>query len=602
MRKNRDFFSAISRIFKRPSVPKVASPLEILIAALSTEVEKYKLKKLGFSPDYAELVGRVDFSDIIAIYEWLIKNKSLLGNINSGKPVRFEAYDSKRPGSPSPKELKPTDYPFPITVYINSDKGVVYVNFDPNSKLARTPGDPTIKKDSPPKPRKKPKKFIASGSSKVVRTAWAFNTATRQIEPSVALVCKGQENIDLLKKELEVDQPDNPFLWRIRGFMEYSGHNPDEKGPQPKAIAFAARAQSELYNFIDDMQYDEPKYTVDLGDILWMTYAAISGLAQLNAKGRLHRDVKPENFLFIYNEHGVCLYLTDFGLSMDVSERQEAKGTPKYIAFDHSVYGSAIECHATILREIRTLEECYLQGAQPSQALAAYFVSYIKLRKERSAQQAGLDYLKTMKHRFSELSAEFGNCRNPEDHKKAMEIILKQNRPIKISPDNHPTGETWAVCRTLEDLINYFRAYGPFPSKEQPPILLTLSNLFTRNLEAGYESRMTTPELQATVENLLGQMLAQSSMDNLTEEQFVACRQKLLAQFSFHKVTLLPEVALDRRIVASSQIVVPPMMDHKEPAKKLDKDRVKAKSPRIFGARADHVHVCGGEPVRPYTH
>lgn len=326
------------------------TPFDILIHALNKEVER--LKNSDFLEDYKELSLKINKKDIIDFYEWLVNHSEPLKDIiNSGKPLKFpgrKLWDKLGDKSKSPCL---------VTIYINRDErnGNLYVDFDTNSKMARHPKYPTlIKKDPTKKSDGMLSKVINFGRFKVVRKAWSFNVTTGKVERSAAQVCKGEESINLLKLEFKMNRLRSSLVWYSRGFMEYFSHS-ENKDEQLKAIAFAPRAEGDLLDLINGSAGIKAS-SMDLGDILWMSYASVKVLAQLNAQGILHRDVKPENFLIMRNQHGVGIYLTDFGLSMSLEEDDKAgAGTIEYMAFDHPVFSELIACHAKILQDLRII-------------------------------------------------------------------------------------------------------------------------------------------------------------------------------------------------------------------------------------------------------
>lgn len=527
------------------------TPVDKLVAALQKEIERLET---AFPDDYRTLKDRLDRDDAIGIYQWLIKNRELIEPINAGKPVRFEAYDPARSGRFAPKVSETAHYPFPITIYINTDNQGIYVDFDLNSKLARDPKNPAIKKDTSRKKDGNLKKFINSGSDKVVRMAWSFNTYTGRIEDSVALVSKGLKSIEKFRREFKMNQPSNPLLWHARGFMEYQGHNPDDKSEQPKAIAFARRAGGDLFDLVIDM-VSEKRYRLDLGDILWMSYAAIKAVALYNATGRWHRDVKLENFLFSYNKYGLCIYLTDFGASMDQKESLPIAGTPEYLAFDHSMYQLIIEYHQAILGELTKFEKAIQEDVLPRtivgwEGYGAKYQDFLELLG--SAPAARLAYMKFRLQPKIEKEVNGIFSKEPEDIRKIIiENLLKtmgaKNSGIQVSPDNHPTQETSAVCTTLKSLIEYFCAYAPTCKSSQ--IIVDLRALLNQNLFAGFASRMTTSQLLTAVEKLFSQWLLQPANQTY--------RQKFSAQLECHNLKL-PGLTTGSGFFATSVNSAPP--------------------------------------------
>lgn len=66
--------------------------------------------------------------------------------------------------------------------------------------------------------------------------------------------------------------------------------------------------------------------------------------------GVIHRDLKPENLLYLTNEEGAPLKITDFGVARYMSVQEMATtacGTPNYIAPEVIIgkgYGKEVDC------------------------------------------------------------------------------------------------------------------------------------------------------------------------------------------------------------------------------------------------------------------
>lgn len=541
------FLASISGAPKKTMAPR--TPMDELVQALKVEViklEKVKrlkeeeLKKADLSSGYESLGRHVGHTDIIAIYRWLIKNYQLWQKVSFTQPIRFAAYNA----------LKPTDYPYPVTVHINIDhQGIIYVNFDYNSKRASAKNDGTIFKDPPPEQGCLPKKIIGAGTNKVVRKSLSFNSRTCQIEESVALVSKGHFNIKFLKNDLTMDQLDNPLLWHVRGFIEYSGHDAKQDGEQPKAVAFAPRADGDFFKFLNNIK----QYPLKLGDIIWMFYSAVNGLAKYNAAGRLHRDIKPENYLSLRNSYGYCIYLGDFGFSAMAENPEGDVGSPMYVAFDAPVFANAIKKHQKILAEISRFERHYPQSYDHER-----YPCYVDLRENLSKEQASLEYRKKMKHKLVKLfNKEWGS-----EVDGAINIILSKDKPIKScdlkNPAYYPKGETWAVCRTLNFLIVLYldQVVG---KGRKADILNDLLNLVTQNLAAGFESRMSTPQLLTAVEKLIRQRWVAPKHELLPDEK--EAYQTFCRQLAFHK---LPPLAAPHSPAKASHVAAPEMAERKK--------------------------------------
>lgn len=64
-----------------------------------------------------------------------------------------------------------------------------------------------------------------------------------------------------------------------------------------------------------DVIFDECDNIIDIGTVMKMGIMIISHLEKIHRLGIIHRDIKPNNFMFGINENENDLYVMDFGLS-----------------------------------------------------------------------------------------------------------------------------------------------------------------------------------------------------------------------------------------------------------------------------------------------
>ncbi|MBV8802345.1 MAG: hypothetical protein JO131_05180, partial [Gammaproteobacteria bacterium] len=89
------------------------------IEQLTIEIQRVKRRP----NEYLSLFDRVSPTDIGEIYAWIIKNRTILNNLSTDQPLRFQAFQD--------------NYPFPITIQMTLGPKGIILHFDPNSKLAR---------------------------------------------------------------------------------------------------------------------------------------------------------------------------------------------------------------------------------------------------------------------------------------------------------------------------------------------------------------------------------------------------------------------------------------------------------------------------------
>lgn len=64
-----------------------------------------------------------------------------------------------------------------------------------------------------------------------------------------------------------------------------------------------------------DVLFEEQNNKLDLGTVMKLGITIVSHLEKIHRTGIIHRDIKPNNFMFGINEHTNDLYVMDFGLS-----------------------------------------------------------------------------------------------------------------------------------------------------------------------------------------------------------------------------------------------------------------------------------------------
>jgi hypothetical protein len=496
---------------------------------------EYRFLQYGFPDEYKPLLKRVSDVDIRGILRWIIQHPICLKELSPHHPLRIEA---AKPGQSS-------DYPFPVTIHFVMDsKNNVQLIYDPNSKLARTGKSLRVKKDPEAKAGEKPAKQRGKGTQKTVRDTWTFDVETHSIKPSVGIVVTGMKALKSFRQGKSLYQADNPFILPMHYGAEYVGHGERDTG-QPKAIAFAPRAQGDLFNVINGMSEIKP----DLADILWISYACIKSIALFHAGARLHRDVKAENFLFLRNLYGIAVYLIDWDFGLKIEKAKSTKfeaGTPLYVAFDRPYFSKLLKLHNQVLREITWFQtkeaaKSYQSGNMSAEGCQSYEY-YMKLRQStKKDKSVDLSY-QYMRWRTQPIVQALKQCKG-SPFKYAIQIILNTREPIALNTFNHPKDDVWALCLMLDYLTCQFRAYkGYNSSKPAPHILEKVEDLIADNLEAQRKQRLSAQELCLALEKLVKQMM-DAPMIGLNETQRQACIKKFLAQLDYHhvKMGVLPQ-------------------------------------------------------------
>lgn len=518
-------------LFKSKASSK-KKPVDRFIEAIKQEYQRLKKE---FPAAYKPLLARVSSTDILGILKWLIDHPDDLKNLSPDNPLRIEA---AKPG-------RTLDYRFPITIHLIMDSaGDVELVYDPNSKLPRVFGSPLVKKDPEVKDGEKPLKLRGCGNQKKVRDTWSFHAATAQLEPSVASVVTGKKALAAFEKGKALYQAENPFLLPVSYGARYIGHSQNDQ-KQLKAVSFAPRAQGELLDLINQLEEIKP----DLADILWICYAAARGLALFHLGGRLHRDVKAENFLFLRNQVGITVYLNDWDYGLETKKAHLTSteaGSPLYTAFDRSCFNELLQQHNQAVREIAwfktpTAERSYKTGRMKEKYRSLYryytFCQYPKTSKRQDPFKA---YMKWR----TQAAAQTVREASP-DFEYVINIILNKRESIPLNTPNHEKDDAWGLYLTLWYLLGAFKACQGYQSdsKPVPSILDNIDGLITHNLHAVRGERLSIIEFCVELENRVRQMM-KTPMAGLDETERKACVRKFSAQLQQYKVKIagIPEV------------------------------------------------------------
>ena len=236
-------------------------------------------------------VGKADF---IAIFQWLVDNMKSFESLSVDNPLRFQANSES--------------YPLPITIHLIKENSKITLILDPNSKSPRLSLDQPMEKYPETKDSRKARKIIGKGGQKTVRYVWIFEDEVNAFNICAANIYKGKDMVSQFDEvKTVIYQQNNPFLVPMRFGAKYEGHTSRDMGLS-KAISFAALADGTFF----DLMHNLENFSPDLGDILWIYYSSVSALAEFHSHGMVHRDIKPDNFLFFRTVSGIHVCLNDF--------------------------------------------------------------------------------------------------------------------------------------------------------------------------------------------------------------------------------------------------------------------------------------------------
>lgn len=517
--------------------------LEVLAAGYLTQFQaklKNELKRIkdNWPPDYKDVPSGLQ-SVMQGIYQWLIDNPAEIATLSVTKPLRFAA---AKEGMPNPQNPK---YPFLITIHLTVDEtDNVHLVFDPNSKFSPNPAfdkeveskraekkhdalksDREVASERKEKKGEKSKKLFKKkirgvGAQKQVRDTWTFNSGKQRLEASVASVVKGTKAIEQLDKaqDFALAEKDNPLLMRSRPGVKYQGH--DSKNPdQPKAINFAPRAQGTLQDLIHAMEgqteeeseadqitlkgviniinIKEPNFP----QLLQMCYVVIGSVALLHLNGKMHRDVKPSNFLLFASDKNFDLRLNDYDMGIEIKNsetRKEEGGTYGYWAYDRPSFKPLIQAHNDVL-----------SGITNDQDLA--YLEWVKVQRNMNSDDFAEGY---MKYRVNRVAGRAFPSEKISSNQKAIDIIISKEQPIACGTSNNPKGEVWAVCQTLLELLDAFKEIigdNTNISKE----LAKFCSLMTTNLDKPEAERMDAITLFNAFDDLVKKWLKSASENEL---------------------------------------------------------------------------------------
>ncbi len=439
--------------------------------------------------DYQKLQTRVSIDDLMGIYLFLMCNhQEIATQLIKEKAIRFDKN----------RELYSTIH------IIENDclEKPPFIIFDPNSKLARPRFKHSTRKDATPKRDQNPKKLIGKGGIKRVREGWLLNPENGRIEDLAILVwsddkVKAWSLNQKVFQTLRDEKISNPFILPMMfgaKYLKRTAHG----FIYLKTIAFAPRAEGDL----SELKGKSP----DIGDLLWIFYASISGLSALHKAGIAHRDIKPGNILFFHTPHGISIWISDFDFSKIMARSSEkdlksyGNGTAGFFAFDSYFFRDLISIHNSLVKDEKQ--------DRPSNT---QFQMELKVKQNVSLRS------------------------RKKNNDMAFHILSRQSH-VEINESDDKANDIWALMRVWRIILYTFLKTDSLKLefKTCPEILNKVLDITINNLFSPYKKRQGAETILSQVNNLLTNFCAPTLPAlGLTSEQHETARKKILAQFKY---------------------------------------------------------------------